>query len=171
MTEFARENRKNLTPEELKIWLYCLRDFPVRVHRQKVIGRYIADFYIAKYKTVIEIDGSQHYEKEGLEYDAERTAYFESLGMKVLRYTNREINRDFNSVCEDIKQKLGIYRSTTSVKRLRGSRLPAPPYRWRRNKIAPPVWRGARDRRFAGVVMTRRRDARPEVRGGGEETD
>ena len=78
------------------------------VHRQKVIGRYIADFYIAKYKTVIEIDGSQHYEKEGLEYDAERTAYFESLGMKVLRYTNREINRDFNSVCEDIKKMLGI---------------------------------------------------------------
>ncbi|MBQ6215543.1 MAG: endonuclease domain-containing protein [Lachnospiraceae bacterium] len=108
LTEFSRENRKNLTPEELKIWLYCLRDFPVRVHRQKVIGRYIADFYIAKYKTVIEIDGSQHYEKEGLEYDAERTAYFESLGMKVLRYTNREINRDFNSVCEDIKKMLGI---------------------------------------------------------------
>ena len=108
LTPFAQELRKNMTPEEKKIWYQFLNKLPVQAYRQKVIGRYIADFYIAKYKTVIEIDGSQHYEKEGLEYDAERTAFFESLGIKVLRYANNDINRNFISVCEDIKRNLGI---------------------------------------------------------------
>jgi len=65
------------------------------VHRQKVIGRYIADFYIADAKIVIELDGSQHYEEQGKEYDAKRDSYFSSLGIIVLRYSNLDINRNF----------------------------------------------------------------------------
>ena len=72
------------------------------VHRQKVIGRYIVDFYIAEYKLVIELDGSQHYEEEGKEYDGIRDEYLRSLELTVLRYSNLDILRDFQGVCNDI---------------------------------------------------------------------
>ena len=72
------------------------------VHRQKVIGCYIVDFYIAAAKIVIELDGSQHYEDSGKQKDAERDAYLSSLGITTLRYSNSDVMRNFQSVCEDI---------------------------------------------------------------------
>ena len=76
------------------------------VHRQKVIGPYIVDFYIADAKLVIELDGSQHYELEGKQRDAVRDSYLESLGLTVVRYSNAEINREFRAVCEDIWNRI-----------------------------------------------------------------
>ena len=67
--EFARYLRKNMTPEERLLWYEFLRDYPVKISRQKVLGRYIADFYCAKANIVIELDGSQHYEDKGLIHD------------------------------------------------------------------------------------------------------
>ena len=58
----ARRLRKNMTKEERHLWYDFLRGLPVMVHRQKVIGKYIVDFYIAEANLVIELDGSQHYE-------------------------------------------------------------------------------------------------------------
>ena len=97
-----------MTKEERHLWYDFLRGLPVMVHRQKVIGDYIVDFYIAKRKTVIEVDGSQHYEAAGMKRDKERDAYLQSLGITVLRYSNADINLRFSSVCQDIWNRLRI---------------------------------------------------------------
>lgn len=76
------------------------------VHRQKVIGPYIVDFYIACAKLVIELAGSQHYEVEGQLADQKRDAYLRSLGLQVLRYSNLDVNQNFRGVCEDILNHL-----------------------------------------------------------------
>ena len=67
-----------------------------------MIGNFIADFYCHQAKLVIELDGSQHYEEAGLAYDAERTAFLEGLGLRVLRIPNNEVNNNFRGVCEYI---------------------------------------------------------------------
>ena len=95
-----------MTKEERKLWYDFLKGLPVTVKRQKIIGVYIADFYIASAKIVIELDGSQHYSEEGQAYDRERNTYMESLGITVLRYSNAEVNYNFSGVCEDILSKL-----------------------------------------------------------------
>ncbi len=95
-----------MTAEEKHLWYDFLKKLKVTVNRQKVIGKYIADFYIASAKTVIELDGAQHYEKAAREYDSKRDAYMESLGITVLRYTDKEINRNFSGVCSDILRHL-----------------------------------------------------------------
>lgn len=102
LTAIARTLRKNMTKEERKLWYEFLRDLPIMVHRQKVIGNYIVDFYIAEAKLVIELDGSQHYEAEGLQKDAMRDDYMKSMGLRVLRYANCDVMNSFDAVCEDI---------------------------------------------------------------------
>jgi len=91
-----------MTKEERHLWYDFLKGFPLMVHRQKVIGNYIADFYIAEKKLVIELDGSQHYESIGKHADQVRDAYFVALGITVLRYSNADINYRFDAVCQDI---------------------------------------------------------------------
>ena len=91
-----------MTKEERHLWYDCLKIIPVTVHRQKVIGKYIVDFYCASAKIVIELDGSQHYEEEAKKKDFVRDQYFADLGIKVLRYTNLDIRRNFKGVCSDI---------------------------------------------------------------------
>jgi len=98
----ARMLRKNMTKEEKNLWYDYLRTYPVRFLRQKVLGKYIVDFYCAEAKLVIELDGSQHYEEKGIEYDAERTAYLEKYGLRVIRIENIEINKNFDGICEYI---------------------------------------------------------------------
>ena len=98
----SRTLRKNMTKEERHLWYDFLKELPVTVHRQKVIGNYIVDFYIAQEKLAIELDGSQHYEDKGKEQDAVRDAYLSSLGVQVLRYSNLDVMRNFQGVCEDI---------------------------------------------------------------------
>ena len=110
----ARNLRKNMTVQERKLWYEFLRDCDFRFQRQKAIGRYIADFYCACAKVIIEIDGGQHYEDEAVAYDSKRTEYFENLGIKVLRYTNREINFNFADVCNNILFNLKIYSTPQS---------------------------------------------------------
>ena len=109
LTKHSQQLRKNMTPEEKKLWYQFLKDLPFTIRRQKVIGNYIADFFCAKTMTVIELDGSQHFQDAGQFADKERDAYFSSLGITVLRYSNRQINHAFSGVCEDI-----LYRLTTS---------------------------------------------------------
>ena len=88
----AKELRRNMMPEEKEIWYKFLKKLPVTVKRQQIIGEYIVDFYIAKVKTVIEIDGRQHGFVEHLEADKIRDQYLSDLGIKVLRYKNVDIN-------------------------------------------------------------------------------
>jgi very-short-patch-repair endonuclease len=102
LTHIAQNLRKNMTKEERHLWYDFLKRLPITIQRQKVIGKYIVDFYCASAKLVIEIDGSQHYEKKSVEADAIRDKYLDNLGLVVKRYANNEINRDFESVCTDI---------------------------------------------------------------------
>lgn len=95
-----------MTKEERHLWYDFLRDLPVMVHRQKVIDEYIVDFYIAGAKIVIELDGSQHYDAASQLADAQRDAKLRSLGLRVLRYSNAEVNGNFSGVCEDILNHL-----------------------------------------------------------------
>ena len=99
---FSRSLRKNMTKEERHLWYDFLKELPVMVHRQKVIGRYIVDFYIAAKKIVIELDGSQHYSEEGKESDSVRDSFLAAQGITVLRYSNADVNMRFDSVCQDI---------------------------------------------------------------------
>lgn len=98
----AKELRKNMTPEERHLWYDFLRHYPVRFLRQKILGRFIVDFYCAEAKLVIELDGSQHYEPDGLQKDAERTAFLQEYGLSVIRIPNNAVNSSFDSVCEYI---------------------------------------------------------------------
>ena len=93
-----------MTPQELRLWYRFLRVYPVKIYKQRIIGEYIVDFYCASAKLVIEIDGSQHYDEDGEKYDTERTAFLNSLGLQVIRFSNREINCEFQAVCERIDQ-------------------------------------------------------------------
>ena len=102
----AKTLRKNMTKEERHLWYDFLRSLPVMVHRQKVIGNYIVDFYIASARLVIELDGSQHYGAEGQCTDECRDAYLKSLGLTVLRYSNVDVNCRFRAVCEEIWSRL-----------------------------------------------------------------
>ena len=107
----AKQLRKEMTKEERHLWYDFLRVYPVRFSRQKVLGKYIADFYSAEAKLVIELDGSQHYEEENINKDNERTAFLAGYGLRVIRIPNNEINRNFSRVCEYIdlvvKEALG----------------------------------------------------------------
>lgn len=102
LTGNAKALRKNMAKEERHLWYDFLKTLPITVHRQKVIGNYIVDFYIAAAKIVIELDGSQHFEENGIKNDAKRDESLAALGIKVLRYSNSDIHQRFESVCADI---------------------------------------------------------------------
>ena len=108
--QHARSLRKAMTKEERHLWYDFLRNYSVKVYRQKVIGSYIVDFYCESAKLVIELDGSQHCDENGRLYDAQRTAYLNSLGLMVVRYSNLDVQRQFGAVCEAldllIKQRM-----------------------------------------------------------------
>ena len=108
LTANAKVLRKSMTKEERHLWYDFLKSLPVMVHRQKVIGSYIVDFYIAEAKIVIEVDGSQHYDPEGQAADRIRDAYLNGQGLTVLRYSNADVNLRFQSVCQDIWNRIRI---------------------------------------------------------------
>ena len=102
----ARNLRKGMTKEERKLWYTFLCKLPVRFRRQQIIGNYIVDFYCHSRGLVIELDGSQHFEDKGKQADLERDAYLRGLGLRVLRYSNLDVNRNFRGICEDILQHM-----------------------------------------------------------------
>ena len=112
LVPFARQLRKEMTKEERHLWYDFLRTYSIRVTRQKVLGKYIADFYCAQAKLVIELDGAQHYENENIQSDAERTAFLSGYGLTVIRIPNNEIRENFRGVCEyidaEIKRAVGM---------------------------------------------------------------
>ena len=108
LTPFAQKLRREMTKEERHLWYDFLKTLPVTVHRQKVLGPYIVDFYCAEHKLVIELDGSAHYVDRGPERDRERDDHLRGLGLTVLRYTNLEIKENFAGVCQDILRHMGM---------------------------------------------------------------
>ena len=99
---WAKDLRKNATPEENHLWYDFLSKYKVRFQRQKAIGDCIADFYCHKAKLIIEIDGSQHYTAKGRAKDDFRTETLEKYGLRVIRFTNYQIKTNFRGVCEYI---------------------------------------------------------------------
>ena len=98
----ARKLRKNMTKEERHLWYDFLKDYPVRFYRQKILGRYIVDFYCADAKLVVELDGSQHYDPEAMKKEYKRTAFLEQYDLRVLRIPNNEVMKNVLGVCEHI---------------------------------------------------------------------
>ena len=94
----ARELRRDMTPQEKKLWYQFLRHHPVKFYKQRIIDSFIADFYCASARLVIEVDGMQHYTEQGKAYDEQRTAIISRYGIKVLRFSNEEIDEHFETV-------------------------------------------------------------------------
>jgi very-short-patch-repair endonuclease len=99
----SRELRNNSTKHENRVWHDFLKDFKPRFTRQRIVKNFILDFYCHEASLAIEIDGSQHFEKEAVEYDKARTEYLNGLGIEVLRFTNTEIEENFAGVCEKVR--------------------------------------------------------------------
>ena len=102
LTPFAQELRRGMTKQERRLWYAFLKTLPVTFNRQKVFGPYILDFYCASERLVVEVDGSQHYDTPGSDADRRRDEYLSSFGLRVLRYSNADVNKRFRAVCEDI---------------------------------------------------------------------
>ena len=98
----AKNLRSNMTKEEKHLWYDYLKNYKVRFSRQKILGKYVADFYCAKANLVIELDGSQHYQEKELDYDKARTEYLSKFNIKVVRIPNNEVNKNFDGVCRYI---------------------------------------------------------------------
>ena len=108
LVENAQRLRKEMTPEEKKLWYDLLKRLPLTVRRQHNIENYIVDFYIAQKKIVIEVDGLQHLSEDGREYDEIRDKALAEWGITTLRYSNESINKNFTKIAEDILEKLGL---------------------------------------------------------------
>ena len=104
--KFARQLRREMTPWERKLWYCFLRNHSVRFQRQKCIDNYIADFYCFRAKLVIELDGGGHYEPEKEMNDKVRTKILESYGLKVIRFCNTDIDKNFYGVCSVIEEEI-----------------------------------------------------------------
>ena len=104
LTRLAQKLRKEMTEEESRLWYQYLRTYPVQFRRQITCGWYILDFYCARAKLAIELDGSQHYDPEKMKADRERTQFLESNGIFVLRIPNNAIWTNLRGVCQQIDQ-------------------------------------------------------------------
>jgi len=102
----ARALRKNMTRHEKHLWYDFLRDYPIKVYKQKIIGNYIVDFYCHAAKLIIELDGSQHFTEMGENKDETRDAFLSEKGLQILRISNLDIDRNFKGVCELIDLKI-----------------------------------------------------------------
>ena len=111
MLRRSQSLRKNMTKEERHLWYDFLKEYPVQFKRQVPLGNYIVDFHCFRAKLVVELDGSQHYEEDTMAYDAQRTAYLNAQGLKVLRFANTDIWKNFAGVCEmidaEVRRRLG----------------------------------------------------------------
>ncbi|MBR5295148.1 MAG: DUF559 domain-containing protein [Clostridia bacterium] len=106
LTPISKVLRKNMTPEEKHLWYDFLKKLPVPVHRQKVIDSYVVDFYIAKPRLIIELDGAGHRTEKGEAEDKLRDFRLKEKGFQVLRFTNKDIHNHFSSVCNEILSKI-----------------------------------------------------------------
>ena len=100
----ARILRRNMTRQEKHLWSDFLRYYPVKIYKQRIIDNFIADFYCHSARLVIELDGSGHYSEEGKLYDAARTEILEKYGIYVLRFSNKDVDENFDGVCQMINR-------------------------------------------------------------------
>lgn len=106
LRDVSRTLRRNLTKQEKHLWYDYMAENPVRWYKQRIIDNFVVDFYCSKAKLVVELDGSQHYTEQGEAYDKERTAILESYGIKVIRFSNYDIDSNFEGVCLEIDREV-----------------------------------------------------------------
>ena len=102
----ARTLRRDPTPAERKLWFDFLATHPAKFTRQKPLGRYIADFYCARIRLVVELDGDSHFIERAEKYDEHRTEELAMLGVQISRFTNTDVMQNFEAVCQRIEQVL-----------------------------------------------------------------
>jgi very-short-patch-repair endonuclease len=104
----ARNLRKNMTEAEKLLWSKLRRKQlkGYQVYRQRIIGNYIVDFYCPKARLIIELDGGQHYTSEGIEANKIRDEYMKRQGLKVLRFSDRDVFANLSLVIEKIWENL-----------------------------------------------------------------
>ncbi|MBE6624908.1 MAG: endonuclease domain-containing protein [Ruminococcaceae bacterium] len=100
----AKNLRKNATPQEKRLWYDFLSKYEIKFQRQKAIDDFIVDFYCHRARLIIEIDGSQHYSEKGVISDSLRTEILGGYSLKVIRFTNHQIDTCFQAVCAYIDQ-------------------------------------------------------------------
>ncbi len=130
----ARELRREMTPQERHLWYDFLRYYPVKIYKQRIIDHFIADFYCKAARLVIELDGSQHFTQEGLERDTARTEVIERYQLLVIRFTNYEVDTQFEAVCEQIRttieKRIALFPQTPETKVERYADEPVHPSRY-----------------------------------------
>ena len=99
LLEKARILRQDMTRHEKHLWYDFLRYYPIKIYKQRIIDNFIVDFYCHQARLVIELDGSQHYTPEGKSYDEARTEVLEKYGLRVIRFSNLDIDERFEGVC------------------------------------------------------------------------
>ena len=112
----ARSLRKNMTKEERHLWYDFLRYCDPRFRRQEIISNYIIDFFCHEASLAIELDGSQHCEPAAVAYDQKRMKHLQSLGITLVRYSNLDIQNNFEGVCEHVLlllEQKGFHPSVT----------------------------------------------------------
>ena len=117
--------RREMTRQEKHLWYDFLKAYPIPFHRQKQFGHYIVDFYCAAARLIVELDGSQHYEPEEEQRDAERNEYLSDLGLTVLRFGNYDVDRHFDSVCATIDRAVKLRLNATQKPSPVGEGAPA----------------------------------------------
>ena len=106
LLDTAKLLRKNMTRQEKHLWYDFLRYYPVKIYKQRIIDNFIVDFYCAQAKIVIEIDGAHHFTPEGKNYDRLRTEALNRYELKVLRFSNHDVDTRFEAVCNIIDKEI-----------------------------------------------------------------
>jgi len=106
----ARESRREMTPQERRLWarLRAKQLYGLKFRRQHPIDHFILDFYCHQHRLVVEIDGHSHAEPEQIAHDQARTERLEDQGMRVIRFTNREVDANIEAVLEQIARVCGV---------------------------------------------------------------
>ena len=104
----ARLLRSHMTEAEQALWARLRRKqvHGVQFYRQKPVGSYIVDFYCAVAKLVVEVDGGQHFSEEGVRSDAIRDEEIKKMGLRILRFNNRDVLRNMDDVVKVIEKNL-----------------------------------------------------------------
>ncbi|MFO7888699.1 MAG: DUF559 domain-containing protein [bacterium] len=106
LKERARKLRKNMTEAERKLWSHIrkkqIKD--IQFLRQRPIGNYVVDFYAPEVELVVEVDGGQHYQGEEKEYDQKRDDYLQGLGIRILRFSNKEVLENVGGIVGEIEK-------------------------------------------------------------------
>lgn len=104
----SQELRRNMTDAERVLWsrLRGKQLKGLQIYRQRIIGNYIVDFYCPRSKLVIELDGGEHYTDEGYKEDKIRDEYLQSLGLRVLRISDRDVFKNLDGCIQRIYESL-----------------------------------------------------------------